>query len=58
MNMLLQEAPDLIVRYAQLEKLTTERIYAVENGEKPSWEVAWLKRRRAELGPWGTPRIR
>ena len=58
MNMLLEEAPDLIVRYAELEQLTKQRIIAAEKGEKQSWEVAWTKRRRAELGPWGTPMLR
>lgn len=50
MNMLLQEAPDLIVRYAALEKLARERVAMAADGRKPSWEVAWEKRREAELG--------
>jgi len=58
MNMLLEEAPDLIARYAALEKLTRERVEVLERGGKAEWEVAWEKRRKAELGPWGTPRIR
>lgn len=57
MNMLLVEAPELIVRYSEIEKLTKERVAVMERGEKPSWEVAWEKRMKAELGPWGTPRI-
>jgi len=57
MNMLLEEAPDLIMRYAELEKLTRERVAVLEAGGKASWEVAWEKRRAAELGPWGTPRM-
>jgi len=58
MNMLLDEAPDLISRYAALEKLTRERVEILEQGGKADWEVAWERRRKAELGPWGTPRIR
>jgi hypothetical protein len=50
MNMLLKEAPDLIMRYAALEKLTRERVAVMESGGKPSWELAWEKRRAAELG--------
>lgn len=57
MNMLLDESPDLIARYAALEKLTKERVEVMEKGGKAEWEVAWEKRRKAELGPWGTPRI-
>jgi hypothetical protein len=50
MNMLLQEAPDLIMRYAALEKLARERVAIAANGIKPSWELAWEKRRAAEMG--------
>ena len=50
MNMLLQEAPDLIVRYAALERLVRERVADAINGRKPSWELAWEKRRAAESG--------
>lgn len=50
MNMLLQEAPDLIVRYAALERLARERVADAMNGRKPSWELAWEKRRAAESG--------
>jgi hypothetical protein len=57
MNMLLGRAPELIVRYAALEKITRERIETMERGEKATWEVAWEKRMKAELGPWGTPRM-
>lgn len=49
MNMLLQEAPDLIVRYAALEKLVRERIAMAINGRKPIWELAWEKRRAVEM---------
>jgi len=49
MNMLLEEAPDLIVRYAALEKLMRERIADMESGKKASWELAWEKRRAAEF---------
>ncbi|KAG9242288.1 hypothetical protein BJ878DRAFT_179417 [Calycina marina] len=57
MNMLLEEAPDLISRYAALERLTKERMEFFERGGKAEWEVAWETRRRAELGPWVTPRL-
>jgi hypothetical protein len=57
MNMLLEEAPELITRYAMLERTTRERIAAMERGERAAWEVAWEKKIKAELGPWGTPRI-
>jgi hypothetical protein len=50
MNMLLKEAPDLIMRYAALEKLRRDRVVVMESGRKPSWELAWEKRRAAELG--------
>jgi len=58
MNMLLELAPDLIVRYAALEKLAKERVESMERGEKASWEIAWEKRRQAELRGWYSPRSR
>jgi hypothetical protein len=54
MNMLLQEAPDLIVRFAALDKLGRERVAMAESGRKPSWELAWEKGRVAEMGPRGS----
>jgi hypothetical protein len=56
MNMLLGEAPDLIVRYAALEKLTLERVTIMEGGGKASWELAWEKRRAVELEGGKSPR--
>jgi len=56
MNLLLDEAPDLIVRYAALEKLTRERVEAMERGGKPSWELAWEKRRAVEMAGGKSPR--
>jgi len=56
MNMLLDEAPDLIVRYAALEKLTRERVSIMERGGKASWELAWEKRRAVELQGEKSPR--
>lgn len=50
MNMLLQEAPDLIVRYAALDKLARERVAIAASGRKPSWELAWEKRRSVDMG--------
>lgn len=49
MNMLLQEAPELIVRYGALEMLARERVAIAVDGRKPSWELAWEKRKVQEV---------
>jgi hypothetical protein len=48
MNMLLENAPELILRYQAIVKLMRERMALTERGEKPEWEQAWEKRTAAE----------